>query len=711
MGASVSDPRLLRFGVFELDLSARQLRKYGRKLKLQDQPFQVLVMLLQHAGEVVEREQIRQALWPAGTFVEFDGSLNTAVKKIRQALGDSAEHPRFIETLPRTGYRFIAPVSGAAPAVPPPAPSRTWRREYLMAATIALAVAGAAASWFLVSLRGPEETFAVPVPFTTYPGIETQPSFSPDGERVAFSWNGGTGDNFDIYVKQIGTERPLRLTTDPASDTRPSWSPDGRLIAFVRDLAEGKRGIFVVPGIGGSERKITEIHQDLAWPRYYAPAWTPNGKWLAFPDRDADNPADETSSIYALCLDTGERRRLTHAPTGVLHMTAAFSRDGRSLLFRRWTNAGAEVCLLRLSPDLRPADEPVRLTSEGGFASSPAWTWDGREIVYVRLGVGTRGTVWRVPVRPPGKPRRLTVAGDDVRTLAVWGRGNRLVCEHVLMDRDIWRMKLDASGGPVGPPTRLIASSFPDGAPGYSPDGNRIAFASARSGHQELWVCSNDGSDPVPVTFLKARQIGPPRWSPEGKRIFFDGNAGGNFDIYVVEPDGRNLRRLTNHPANDALPSLSADGHWVYFASSRSGRWEIWKMPVEGGEAAQVTSNGAWIAFGSPDGKHLYYAKSPGVGSLWRCPAAGGPEQEIATPVLGNSLTFSPRGIYFARPPEPGAGNAIELYSFATGQIRTVATTPRPVYWFLSVSPDERFLLYTETAQLGSDLMLVEDFR
>jgi len=316
-----------------------------------------------------------------------------------------------------------------------------------------------------------------------------------------------------------------------------------------------------------------------------------------------------------------------------------------------------------------------------------------------------------VPVRPLGKPRRLTAVGDGVRTLAVWGQRNRLVYERVLMDRDIWRIELKPPGGQAGPPTRLIASSFPDASPGYSPDGKRIAFASARSGHEELWICASDGSDPVQVTFLKPQQIGPPRWSPDGRRIFFDSNAGGRFDIYVVEPDGRNLRRLTNHPANHALPSLSADGHWIYFASSRSGRWEIWKMPVEGGEAAQVTSNGGWVAFESADARYLYYAKTVGVGSLWRRSAAGGPEQEVAAPVLGNSLASSQRGIYFARPPASGGGNVIELYSFATGQIQTVATTPRPVYWFLSVSPDQRFLLYSETAQPGSDLILVNNFR
>ena len=128
MATPQTTPKLVRFGPFEADLSQQELRKSGRKIKLQQQPFQVLAWLLQHSGQIVEREQLRQAVWPNGTFVEFDRSLNTAIKKIRQALGDSVESPRFIETVPRRGYRFIAPVSAAAPAPPTPASARRFRR-------------------------------------------------------------------------------------------------------------------------------------------------------------------------------------------------------------------------------------------------------------------------------------------------------------------------------------------------------------------------------------------------------------------------------------------------------------------------------------------------------------------------------------------------------------------------------------------------------
>ena len=703
------------------------LWKNGHAIPLQEQPLRVLVLLLERAGSLVSRDELRKALWPANTFVEFDQGLNTAIKKLRQALGDSADNPRFIETLPRKGYRFIAPVSGAGPAVAVlavegpaiaagvaaaevPAPrSGSALRLVLVAAGIGLVLGGAATAWLLATRNGREEAIAPPVPLTAYPGFSTQPSFSPEGDRVAFVWNGAKGDNLDIYIKQVGVEKPLRLTTDSAQDSRPSWSPDGRLIAFLRELGNDRLGIFVVPSIGSAEKKIFETRTSPFF-RNYTPAWTPDSKWLAFPDLDANNPADQTLSIYALSLDTGEKRRLTHAPAGFEDFTGGFSPDGSTLVFKRQTATAGDLYLLRLAADLKPAGEPLRLTSEREFINSPSWVGDRQEIIYVSLGNLSRGTVWRFPARPGAKPTRLIEFGDEVRTLAVSGQAHRLAYERVRADSDIWRMELNRAAGRTAPPVQLIAPGFADGSPAYSPDGKRIAFASSRSGYAELWLSAADGSDPFQLTFLKGRQIGQPHWSRDSRRIFFDCNITGKSGIYVIDSDGKDLRGLTTHAANDAVPNLSADGRWIYFVSNGSGQWEIWKMAADGGEAAWVTGNGGYVAFESSDGKYLYYAKSIDVSGLWRRAVEGGPEEEVAKPVLGNTLTSSDRGIFFARPAPVGRGNEIARYSFATGRTTTVATTPQPVYWFLSVSPDERFLLYTAT-QNRSNLMLLENFR
>jgi DNA-binding winged helix-turn-helix (wHTH) protein len=216
--------RMFRFGLFELNLSAGELRKQGRKIKLQEQPFEVLAMLLRRPGDVVTREELQQALWPADTFVEFDQGLNTAVKKIRQALADSADNPRFVETIPRKGYRFIAPVStNEAPAPAPvsvPAPVPVRRHHPLRIAALLVLVVSGVAVWFFWTRTTPAPP--EPVPFTSYPGREWSPSFSPDGNQVAFEWEVPGKEKSHIYVKLIGTSEPQRLTKNPAEERSPA---------------------------------------------------------------------------------------------------------------------------------------------------------------------------------------------------------------------------------------------------------------------------------------------------------------------------------------------------------------------------------------------------------------------------------------------------------------------------------------------------------
>jgi DNA-binding winged helix-turn-helix (wHTH) protein len=213
MAAPSTRRGIIRFGPFELDLSAREVRKEGRKVKLQEQPFHLLALLVQRPGEVVTREELQQALWPANTFVEFDHGLNTAIKKIRQALDDSAEAPQYIETLPRQGYRFLGPVEvSRVPAIEP----SHGRIPGWFAVVFAAIAVGVTSAWFL--FRTEPEDRIEPVPVTAYGGAETGPTLSPDGTQVAFTWDGEKRDNFDIYVKRIGSEVAHRLTTDPALD-------------------------------------------------------------------------------------------------------------------------------------------------------------------------------------------------------------------------------------------------------------------------------------------------------------------------------------------------------------------------------------------------------------------------------------------------------------------------------------------------------------
>src|ERR1700722_6955783 len=178
--------RIVRFGVFEANFETGELRKNGAKVPLQGQPFQVFAILLEHVGELVGREELRQKVWPEDTFVDFDHALNTAITKIRVALGDDADNPRFVETLPRRGYRFIGPV--AKRLTPGVLGGARTRRRLSAIGVAALVLLSAGAIW---RFRGnPVEPPVELVPLASLSGYETTPSFSPDGNEVAFVLRG-----------------------------------------------------------------------------------------------------------------------------------------------------------------------------------------------------------------------------------------------------------------------------------------------------------------------------------------------------------------------------------------------------------------------------------------------------------------------------------------------------------------------------------------
>jgi Tol biopolymer transport system component/DNA-binding winged helix-turn-helix (wHTH) protein len=723
--------RVFRFGVFELDVQAGELRKHGLRVKLQEQPLQILTMLLERPGEAVTREQLQQKLWAGNTFVDFDHSLNATINKLRAALGDSAENPRFVETLSRRGYRFIAPVirpgerdvvrSLPANIHSPQSvqwPSRVLQRRTL-ASGIALGVLACAAAfgvWFGRLHARVSETLVTPIPLTSYPGVQSAPTFSPDGSQVAFCWDGEKQDNTDIYVKLVGPGPPLRLTSNPAEDCRPAWSPDGRSIAFLRRLPGGRAAVLLISALGGAERKLAET-PNASW----APAWSPDGRWLVIVDKDS---AAEPDALFLLSIESGEKKRLTIPSAQSGDGGPTFSPDGRTLAFIRTASVMSQqlgqfsdVYLLSLSPNLTPAGAPTRLTSDNWNTVGIAWTPNGREIV-VSSGRTSNPSLWRVAADGSNRPQRLASLGQGVGYPAISRQGHRLVYAQSSFDKNIWRVELPGphdKGIPLHPKgAPFITSTRLDAQAQFSPDGNKIAFMSgrlSRRGSYEVWVCDSDGSNAVQLTSLGV-EAGTPRWSPDSQRIAFDSNVEGRWEIYVIHVNGGKPRRLTLGPGSSDAPSWSRDGKWIYFVSSRDGRDQLWKIPAEGGEPIEVTRNGGTNGFESSDRKFIYYAKGRYGTSLWKIPMDRGDEtQVLESLVQWDGFAVVDGGIYFIPTPAAGAAScSINFLSFASGKIRPVATTDRPADG-LTVSPDGRWILYTQLDQNVSELMLVENFR
>jgi Tol biopolymer transport system component len=225
-------------------------------------------------------------------------------------------------------------------------------------------------------------------------------------------------------------------------------------------------------------------------------------------------------------------------------------------------------------------------------------------------------------------------------------------------------------------------------------------------------VADQQGQNPVQLTDLRAPLTASPRWAPDGREIAFDSHSAGNADIYVVGANGGPPRRITTEPSEDVLPTWSRDGRWLFFASNRDGTTEIWRVPSAGGPALKVTQHGGFRPLESPDGRFLYYAKS-GQG-LWRIPLEGGLE-ELVTPELSGSdwgfYAVAERGIYYLRRDH----REIRYYDLATRLARTILEMDRPAPTHrghgMAVSPDHRWLLFSQADGFSSDLKLVDSFR
>jgi Tol biopolymer transport system component len=397
---------------------------------------------------------------------------------------------------------------------------RTPRRRGLwVAAGLVGALAAAAGGLLLWRSRRPEPLAPYLVPLTATPGDEEFPTFSPDGDQIAFSWNGEKRDNWDIYVRMIGPGEARRLTTDPATDYLPCWSPDGRQIAFLR-FSAGSAGsaagtIHVISPLGGADRKVSDQ------PGVGPLSWSPDSRWLAtgapglyFLHRSG------SGGIRLIDVSTGETRSVTAPPESTNHSRPALSPDGRRLACVSYSSGltwHLEVC--ELGPDGLQKGAARRVTRRG--MAYPTIAPSRERLAFVRFGNET----------------------------------------------DIYRFE-------AGRPARaVITSSVDEGNPHLSPDGSRIAFESyCGGGGQEIWLAAADGSNATQLTRGPGRWQASPRWSPDGRRIAFDSlGEDGQSDIWTIDADGASLRRLTSSPAAHYMPTWSHDGRFVYFSSDRAG--------------------------------------------------------------------------------------------------------------------------------------------
>ena len=699
--------RILRFGPFEADLETGELRKDGVKLALQIQPFQVLAILLKNSGGLVTREQLQSQIWPKDTFVDFDHALNTAITKIRLALGDNAEHPKYIETLPRRGYRFIAavelpeietPDSGATDGA-----GRKMRKRWLWA-LVAAAPGGllfTLVAWRLIRnpLQSPSASIEV-APLVALQGSQASPAFSPDGNQVAFGEY--EGEDGAIYTSLIGGDKPLRLTVK-SGVCCPTWSPDNRQIAFMRFLEKGF-SINVISALGGAEKTLYTSGSGLRGMCAHLD-WSPDGKLLAFSEPREDRSYNPR--ITLISLDDLSVRPLTSSIAPEYDCQPAFSPDGLKVAFERGSVGG-------LSKDLYvipvSGGEPQRLTFDNSWGGSPAWTQNGADIVFSSNRGGPMN-LWRVSATG-GPPRPVAGVSAMAYAPSISRKGSLLAYEHGTFTTGIWRISLKDKTHLSDRATRLIsARGMINTRPSFSLDGRKVVFESDRLGFSDIWYCDNDGSNCTQLTSLHGT-AGTARWSPDGHRIAFEFQSQHYYDVYVLEvPNGRPRRLLTFPEADNGAPNWSRDGNWIYFYSSHEkGPLQLWKVPFQGGTPVRVTKNGGVYGTQSEDGRFLYYSKMEQSG-IWKMPLNGGREERVLDQPEGYqwfNWAVAPGGIYFVTQTD-AQKSKIEFFDLATCK-RAVIDVVEKLGFGLALSPDGKSLLYGRTESEDYEVMLVKNF-
>ena len=593
--------------------------------------------------------------------------------------------------------------SGAPEAAAHTAPQH---RTRLWAATLALGLAaGASGAWWLAS-RGDRHTSAYgPIkPLTTYSGLEYEPALSPDGNQVAFAWDGDNKSNFDIYVRLVEGGAALRLTTDPAPDLAPAWSPDGSRLAFLRDNA-----IYLIPALGGVERKL------LQFPRgslYLSPlSWSPDGRFIAF------SGTEDTSapSVWIVSSESGEHHRASAPPKGYyFDISPAFSPDGRTLAFIRARDTYSRAVILQdMNGDGTTKGGQREATGYDRSFQDLTWQADGRGLILSdKQGLEHYG-LWRLTLAGALEP--VSIDSNAVRWPSVSRTGNRLAYEKRRTDFNIYRMD---GPGPSGGPrpydqchvSMVVDSTAIDREPMISPDGRRFVFNSDRSGFNEIHMAEAGGAKQVALTALGPTSMGSPRWSPDGQTVVFDRYENGHSMIYAVSTEGGKPRRMTDDRSSDIRPSFSRDGKWIYFSSNRTGRDEIWKIPSAGGAAQQLTRDSGNEPFESSDGKLLYYTTSQG---LWALPVGGGDATLVLPGAIFPLYAVAGKSIYYGvRNPK-----SIWVWRTDTGRKFEYVRFPKELGVFtgdgtaFTVSADERDILYSQTDRQESDLMLVENFK
>jgi Tol biopolymer transport system component/DNA-binding winged helix-turn-helix (wHTH) protein len=716
-----------QFGPFEVKAASGELLKYGRRIRLQELPHRLLVALLENAGEVISREELRSRLWPDDTFVDFDSSLRVAVGKLREALGDNADNPRYIETISKRGYRFLVSeirrVDAAHQAaeqsedperlkteVPPVAFIDVDHNLNAAAANKIRDVKGdsPASPRFVETLprRGFRligESVAPVQPVV--PVVRVEPdrdshrrqkwlkigggvlviSVIVFGAVVAYRWRRQSPQEQEALTG-------LPFTALPGRATSPAFSPDGSRIAFAwnGDQAHGTDAFDLYVKAFGSETLLRLTQHPSEW---ISSAWSPDGTQIAFHRIDG---AD--TGIYVVHALGGPERKLRSTRIAWNDLAIiSWSPDGKWIAFtdRLPLEEHARIYLLS-TETLETRQIPISpvCASEG----LPAFSHNGEYLAYWCFRSEEEAALYSLPL-PDGKPKMivpflvspngLTWSVDDKKLIysLYKGRGSYELGEVTVANGSVKRLALEGSAL----------------RPNVSPQGDKLSYSSL-SVSSTIWRRDLLHSEsPSVELFPSSRTHYDAQYSPDGKRIAFASLRSGVDGVWISNDDGSNLVQISNPNHMSGSPQWSPDGNRIAFDSRPLDRWEIYVADVGERKPRKLVTNisGVFRPHWSRDGKWIYFSSDEmGRAGIYRCPASGGDADLLSKDIDGYNPqeSFDGKTLYFAShdaastlkkvplPGQPGMESEVDGLPLLS-DARNWDLSPRGIYFVPAEAP------------------------
>ena len=616
----------LRFAGIEFDTRTGELWKDGSRIVLPDQLFRVLAMLIRERGSVVTRDELRGVLWPDDTFVDFEHGLNAVIKRLRQALGDSASAPQFIETIPQRGYRFIAAVEGPAAAVHPAqaldgnvpsepdphaaVPEAQWpgKSTRWTVALLTLAVAGAAIALTIRDDASPRKDSPPSIvlgltQLTSTSGLNIDPALSRDGSLIAYASDRHGGTGLDIWMQPVAGGRATQITFDEGDEAEPSFSSDGGSIVYVKREVGG---VYVIDVRSGQSRPLAQVA------RARTPRFSPDGKWVLYwtgmPVWNAlAGVSPRASATLQVVAATGGEPR-TLASDFASARFGIWAPDSTHILFLGETDASEPPRALDWYLTSRGGGRAIRTGAldalqKSGVTGAPVpGEWDPIDDSVILASTGSGGSnLWKIRLaandgRITGHPERLTF-GTAIERSPVIASGRRIAFTSLVENVDVWRVRLDpATGMAAGPMERITDDVGRDRVMNVSDDGRTLAYMASRGGHDAVW--------------LRELESGS--------------------DHEIVDP-------------NATWARINPDGTIVAISHERP-RNEVWLVPARGGRGESLCDEcelGTW----APDGSHIVISRGHPRRLIIRDVRSGGETPLASHPTWHlNQPRFSPDG-------------------------------------------------------------------